>query len=160
IPRSVDPEMSLDIPPPAEFIAPEDRAPDAKDPYIGTTFDHRYKIEKLLGEGGMGGVYLARHKVIDKKVPVKVLRNDLARDREIVERFLQEAKAASSIGNAHIVDISDFGDLPDGSTYFVMEFLEGDSLAQMIDSGQQIHPDTIYHIAIQIADGLAAAHER
>jgi serine/threonine-protein kinase len=108
----------------------------------------------------MGFVYLARHKVIDKKVAVKVLRNDLARDREILERFLQEAKAASSIGNAHIIDISDFGDLPDGSTYFVMEFLEGDSLAEMIDSGQQIPPDTIYHIAIQLADGLAAAHER
>jgi serine/threonine-protein kinase len=153
-----DPEASLDIPPPADVKPPEERAPDASDPYIGTTFDHRYKIQKLLGEGGMGFVYLARHKVIDKKVAVKVLRADLAKDREILERFLQEAKAASSIGNPHIVDISDFGDLPDGSTYFVMEFLEGSSLSQLVDKGERLSVDRICHIGIQICDGLAAAH--
>jgi eukaryotic-like serine/threonine-protein kinase len=153
-----DPEASLDIPPPADVTPPEEREPDAKDPYIGTTFDHRYKIERLLGEGGMGFVYLARHKVIDKKVAVKVLRADLARDREILDRFLQEAKAASSIGNPHIVDISDFGDLPDGSTYFVMEFLEGQSLSQIMDGGDRLSVERIAHIATQIADGLSAAH--
>jgi serine/threonine protein kinase len=135
------------------------RANEAKDPYIGTTFDHRYKIEELIGEGGMGFVYRARHKVIDKKVAVKVLRADLARDKEILERFLQEARAASSIGNAHIIDISDFGDLPDGSTYFVMEFLDGKSLAAMFDSARRMPVERICHIAAQIADGLAAAHD-
>ncbi|MFT3765556.1 MAG: serine/threonine-protein kinase [Minicystis sp.] len=153
-----DPEASLDIPPPADVKPPEEREPDATDPYIGTTFDHRYKIQKLLGEGGMGFVYLARHKVIDKKVAVKVLRADLAKDREILDRFLQEAKAASSIGNPHIVDISDFGDLPDGSTYFVMEFLDGQSLSQLVDSGVRLAVERICHIALQIADGLSAAH--
>ncbi len=155
-----DPEASLDIPPPTELTPPEDRAPDAKDPYIGTTFDHRYKIQKLLGEGGMGFVYLARHKVIDKKVAVKVLRADLAKDREILDRFLQEAKAASSIGNAHIVDISDFGDLPDSSTYFVMEYLEGKSLGELVDQGSRLPAERICHIALQICDGLSAAHAR
>jgi serine/threonine-protein kinase len=160
IPRTLDPEASLDIPPPAEITPPDERPSGAKDPYIGTTFDHRYKIQQLLGEGGMGFVYLARHKVIDKKVAVKVLRSDLARDREILERFLQEAKAASSIGNPHIVDISDFGDLPDGSTYFVMEFLEGRSLSQLIDEGTRLQTERICNIAMQLADGLAAAHAR
>jgi serine/threonine-protein kinase len=155
-----DPEASLDIPPPAEVTPPEERGPDTTDPYIGTTFDHRYKIQKLLGEGGMGYVYLARHKVIDKKVAVKVLRSDMARDREILDRFLQEAKAASSIGNPHIVDISDFGDLPDGSTYFVMEFLEGQSLSQLVDSGVRLPVERICHIAIQLCEGLGAAHQR
>ncbi|WP_437678556.1 serine/threonine-protein kinase [Sorangium sp. So ce131] len=152
-------EPSLEIPPPDEVEPRERRPPGAKDPYIGTTFDHRYKIERLLGEGGMGYVYLARHKVIDKRVAVKVLRAELARDREIFERFVQEARAASSIGNPHIVDISDFGDLPDGSTYFVMEYLEGISLAQIIDSPNELPMDKVCHIALQLSAGLAAAHE-
>jgi len=153
-----DPEASLDIPPPADVSPPEDRESGANDPYIGTTFDHRYKIQRLLGEGGMGFVYLARHKVIDKRVAVKVLRADLAKDREILDRFLQEAKAASSIGNAHIVDISDFGDLPDGSTYFVMEFLEGQPLGSIVDASSRLSVERICHIGLQIADGLSAAH--
>ena len=159
LPASRRGENDPDIPPPAHVDA--ERPPGAKDPYIGTTFDHRYKIEKLLGEGGMGFVYLARHKVIDKKVAVKVLRSDMARDREILERFLQEARAASSIGNPHIIDISDFGDLPDGSTYFVMEFLDGRSLIQLNeDKDKRLEPELIAKIAIQMANGLAAAHER
>jgi serine/threonine protein kinase len=84
--------------------------------------------------------------VIDKKVAVKVLKRELAKDREILDRFLQEAKAASSIGNPHIVDISDFGDLPDGSTYFVMEFLDGQSLAALVDGGKSIPVERICHI--------------
>ncbi len=160
--KNVDPEASLDIPPPANVAAPpaegEVRPPDAKDPYIGTTFDHRYKIEALLGEGGMGVVYRARHKVIDKKVAVKVLRADMAKDREILDRFVQEAKAASSIGNPHIVDISDFGDLPDGSTYFVMELLDGVSLGQLLERKERFSVDRICAIGGQMADGLAAAH--
>jgi serine/threonine-protein kinase len=160
IPRMTDPEVSLDIPPPADIEPPEQRVEGAKDPYIGTTFDHRYKIQKLLGEGGMGFVYLARHKVIDKKVAVKILRSEMAKDREILDRFLQEAKAASSIGNPHIIDISDFGDLPDGSTYFVMEYLEGQSLGELVDSEAHLSTQRICHIARQMADGLAAAHER
>jgi serine/threonine-protein kinase len=158
LPTSKRGDHDPDIPPPA-YVEPE-RAPGAKDPYIGTTFDHRYKIERLLGEGGMGYVYLARHKVIDKKVAVKVLRSEMARDREILERFLQEARAASSIGNPHIIDISDFGDLPDGSTYFVMEFLDGRSLIQLTEKSKRLGAELITKIAIQMANGLAAAHER
>jgi eukaryotic-like serine/threonine-protein kinase len=157
-PHGREPEPSLEIPPPDEVEPYDRRPPGAKDPYIGTTFDHRYKIERLLGEGGMGFVYLARHKVIDKRVAVKVLRAELAKDREIFERFVQEARAASSIGNPHIVDISDFGDLPDGSTYFVMEYLEGQSLSQIIDSPNEIPMDRLCQIAMQLAAGLAAAH--
>jgi len=128
--------------------------------YIGTLIDGRYQVESLLGEGGMGVVYSARHKVIDKRVAIKVLRADMAREQEITERFLQEARAASSIGNPHIIDISDFGQLDDGSTYFVMEYLDGKPLGRLLEETRPLPVARLLNIARQIADGLAAAHQR
>ncbi len=137
------------------------------DLHVGKTLDGRYLVEKVLGEGGMGVVYAARHTLIDKRVAVKILRSEFTRDKEILDRFVLEAKTASSIGNPHIVDISDFGRLPDGGTYFVMEFLEGEALADAMSTGDKVvyqaKPlalDRIYKIARQICDGLGAAHER
>jgi serine/threonine-protein kinase len=128
------------------------------DPYLGCTIDNRYKVESVLGEGGMGVVYLCRHKIIDKKVAMKILRADLAREPEVTERFLIEAKAASSIGNQHIIDISDFGQLPDGSAYFVMEYLDGAPMSALIGEGNPMGLERILHVGIQLAEGLAAAH--
>lgn len=141
----------------APTVAPP---PEAEiDAYLGATIDGRYLVEKQLGEGGMGVVYLCRHTIIDKKVAMKVLRADMARNEEVTERFLNEARSASSIGNPHIIDISDFGRLPDGATYFVMEFLSGTPMAELADAGIALEPDRVGHIGIQLTQGLAAAHE-
>lgn len=129
-----------------------------QDPYLGATIDGRYKVEALLGEGGMGVVYRCVHTIIGKKVAMKVLRADLARDAEVTERFLNEAKAASSIGNAHIIDISDFGQFPDGAAYFVMEFLTGQPMSKLVEGSQPLPVQRILHLAGQIAEGLSAAH--
>jgi len=129
-----------------------------QDPYLGSTIDGRYKVEALLGEGGMGVVYRCVHTIIGKKVAMKVLRADLARDAEVTERFLNEAKAASSIGNAHIIDISDFGQFPDGAAYFVMEYLNGQPMSKLVEGAQPLPVQRILHLARQIAEGLSAAH--
>jgi serine/threonine protein kinase len=128
------------------------------DRYLGCTIDNRYKVEGIVGEGGMGVVYQCRHKIINKRVALKILRADLARDAEVTERFLMEAKAASAIDDEHIIDISDFGQLPDGAAYFVMEFLDGTPLSQLSGAGKSMAPSRIVHIALQLAEGLAAAH--
>jgi serine/threonine protein kinase len=129
-----------------------------QDPYLGATIDGRYKVEALLGEGGMGVVYRCVHTIIGKKVAMKVLRADLARDPEVTERFLNEAKAASTIGNSHIIDISDFGQFQDGATYFVMEFLVGQPLTRIMEGGKAVPLTRILHVARQLAEGLSAAH--
>jgi serine/threonine-protein kinase len=131
---------------------------DGKESYIGCVIDGRYSLESVLGEGGMGVVYACKHKLIGKRVAMKVLRADMARDPEVTTRFLNEARSASAIGNPHIIDISDFGRLPDGSTYFVMEYLDGLPLSKIISPDVPVPATRIVHIARQLAEGLAAAH--
>jgi eukaryotic-like serine/threonine-protein kinase len=130
----------------------------AVDPLVGQTIDGRYLVEGVLGEGGMGVVYRARHTGIDRKVAIKVLRSEFANDPEILERFVLEAKTATALGNPHIVDILDFGRLSDGSTYFAMEHLDGISLTEAIN--QRLTAERIAKIALQVCDGLGAAHEK
>jgi eukaryotic-like serine/threonine-protein kinase len=124
--------------------------------YVGYVIDGRYRIEKIIGRGGMGVVYRAKHTVIDKLAAIKILLP--TEDPDVVERFVNEAKAATSIGNDHIVDTVDFGELPDGSTFFVMEYLEGQTLAKLIKQEKFIPLSRAIDFAHQIAEGVGAAH--
>jgi serine/threonine-protein kinase len=131
---------------------------EEEDPYMGATISDRYIIDGVLGEGGMGRVYRAKHKVIGKTVAIKILHSELARDKAAVGRFVREAQAASSVGNPHIVDVADFGETKDGSTYFVMEFLDGPTLAELLEEKESFDADLVCDITLQITDGLEAAH--
>jgi serine/threonine protein kinase len=128
------------------------------DPLIGMTIDGRYLIERVLGEGGMGLVYRARHVVLNKLIAVKVLRAEVSNNAEVIARFHQEAQSATAIGNQHIIDVLDFGRLPDGATYFVMEYLNGSALTDVIERDAPIAIPRFVHIAKQLCDALGAAH--
>ncbi len=130
------------------------------DPLLGRVIDGRYRVEKSIGEGGMGIVYLISHAVLGKRMALKVLRGEMAKDADVVQRFMQEAQSATSIGDPNIIDISDFGRLPDGSVYFVMEYLDGESLSKLIARGGSIPMATAIHVVRQIASALEAAHAR
>jgi serine/threonine protein kinase len=128
------------------------------DPFLGQRIDGRYLIEKVIGSGGMGVVYEAIHESLKKRMAIKVLRPELSRTTTVVERFMREAQTASSIGHANIAAVTDFGYLPGGAPYFVMEFLEGRSLAERLDLGPLSIDETL-EFSDQIAAALTAAHD-
>jgi serine/threonine-protein kinase len=130
----------------------------ASDPYLGRIIAERYFVDRLLGVGSMGLVYRCRHAVIDKTVALKIIRQDLAQDEESVGRFMTEARSASAIGSKHIVEVLDFGTLPDGASYIVMEYLEGLTLGEALDAPGGLSLGDALDISIQTAEALGAAH--
>ncbi len=119
-----------------------------------------YRIVKLLGEGGMGVVYLAEHPGLRRRAAVKILHPELARRDEMVQRLFNEARAANAIGHRGIVEVSDFGVLPSGAPYLLMEFLDGQILAARIKAAGPLPPAAAFDIASQAASALDAAHAR
>jgi serine/threonine protein kinase len=117
-----------------------------------------YKIDRMLGEGGMGFVYEATHEVLHRRSAIKMLRPELANQAQIVTRFLNEAKAVNLIDHQHIVNVYDYGDSQDGSVYFVMEFLEGETLDDLMRKRRPMQLPLLLHVFGQIAKALAAAH--
>jgi serine/threonine-protein kinase len=115
---------------------------------------------RQIGEGGMGIVYEAQHVVLEKRVGLKVLREDFSRRADVVERFRQEARSASKIGHEHIVDISDFGETPSGASFFVMELLEGNDLAEELARKGALGAARTIAIVLQCAQALGAAHKK
>jgi eukaryotic-like serine/threonine-protein kinase len=144
------PKLDTPEPPPSSVSEREN--------LTGQLIDGRYQIDYVLGVGSMGIVYGARHAAVGKLVAVKALRAHLASDAEAIQRFNAEATAATSIGNQHIVETFDFGRLPDGAAYLVMEYLEGRSLAELIEGWSPLPLERIAKIGVQIAEALNAAH--
>ena len=124
----------------------------------GQLINDRYEILKLIGEGGMANVYLARDTILDRRVAVKVLRGDLAGDEKFVRRFQREALSASSLSHPNIVEIYDVGE-DEGNFYIVMEYIEGKTLKQLIKKrGVLSLPETM-DIMLQLLDALKSAHD-
>ena len=124
---------------------------------IGTTLSGRYRIERVIGEGGMGAVYQAEHTHMRKRVAVKVLHPEMSRMREVVTRFEREAMAAAHIDHPNVATATDFGKLDDGSFFLVLEFVEGKSLRDALGKSR-LSLGRALHVTRQIASGLARAH--
>jgi serine/threonine protein kinase len=124
---------------------------------VGTTLGDRYRIDALIGEGGMGRVYSAEHVLMRKRLAIKVLHRELTTMTEVVARFEREAMAAANIDHPNVAAATDFGKLPDGAVFLVLEYVQGKSLRDEI-AGGPIAAERALHITRQIASGLGSAH--
>ncbi len=124
----------------------------------GDLLEGRYRIFERIGEGGMGVVYAAEHAVLHRKCAVKVLHPSEAGDETMIARFRIEAQAAANIRHPNVVEVMDFGISPDNRPFFVMEYLEGESLADRLDAAGKLSEKETVGIVNQILAGLSAAH--
>jgi len=119
----------------------------------------KYRIERLLGRGGMGEVYEARHAVVGRRFAVKFLHPSVMRGSDSSARFLREAQAAGALDNEHIAAVVDFDNAEDGAPFLVMEYLNGESLATTLRREGVLPVQRVIGMLLQVCDGLAAAHE-
>ena len=118
-----------------------------------------YAIVSELGRGGMGVVYKGYEASLNRYVAIKVLADSLAHDASVKERFLREARSMAALNDTHIIQIYFIGD-DDGQTYFVMEFVDGESLGSVLKREGKLKPEQAAKIIFQTAQGLSTAHER
>src|SRR3569623_1335721 len=127
---------------------------------VGATLSGRDTVTRKIGQGGMGAVYEAKHTAIGGRFAVKVLLDKYAKRDAIVARLKQEAQLATSLDHEHIIRVTDFGSPDDGRTFVVMEFLEGESLAELLARETKLPEQRILRMASQAASALAAAHAK
>lgn len=120
----------------------------------------RYRIVSRVGAGAMGAVYQAEHVDLEKRVALKTLLAAAAREPKAIERFRQEARAASKIGNPFICDVTDFGQLPDNQVFFVMEYIDGPSLRDVLEVDKAVSLERALPILRMTCKALGAAHEK
>jgi len=133
-------------------------APPA-DPLIGVVLDDKYRLDELLGQGGMGAVYRATHLLIERPVAVKVLSQRLVTDESARERFRREARAAGRLQHTNAVAVTDFGETRDGLVYLVMELLEGRPLREVLARESPLDAARAVSLMMQISAAVEAAHE-
>ena len=129
------------------------------DALLDQVIDHRYYVEAVIGEGGMGRVYRVRHALLGKPLALKALRADLASDHEIAQRFIHEARVAASVSHPSLVRILDFGSLPTGQPYLIMELLEGVPLSSLLRRHGALAPARAVGIAREVAEAVQVVHD-
>ena len=127
---------------------------------IGTVLNDAYRIERLIGQGGMGAVYQSTHLRLERRVAIKVMARELADDADALARFDREAKITSGLGHPHIVQVFDFGTTPTGESFLVMEFLEGEDLEHRLRRCGRMPGADMLLIVKQVASALAATHAK
>ena len=125
---------------------------------VGDVLEGKYRIERVLGRGGMGTVYEGVHTRIHRRVAIKVLKGALAANDEMVKRFEREALAASTVKSNHVVEVFDVGQMPDGERYMILEYLDGESLSARLKRLKTMAPNQIFPLAVEMLEGLDAAH--
>ena len=139
---------------------PFDATPMGNPSVVGQTLGGKYKVLRVLGEGGMGSVYECEHVTLHRRVAIKVLNPTQARKNASVQRFHNEAQVAGAIGHPNICEIYDIGETDDGSPFLVMELLHGRTLADRIASEGALPFDDVVEIISQVLSGLVAAHDK
>ena len=159
------PKCQTEYPPNVE-VCPKDGVPTQEEsqaqshhPLLGK-FVGSYRIKKQIGAGAAGEVFLAEHPTLAKQVAVKVLKPKTSQDRELVARFFAEAKAVSLLEHPNIVGVLDLSVLPDGRAYYIMEYLEGQSLARRLAKQKQLVPFEAISLALELLKALAIAHRK
>src|SRR5918992_107723 len=131
--------------------------------YLGEILDDKYRLEKLLGHGGMGAVYLATHLGTERYVALKLISPQFMRNREFVERFKREARAAGRLRHPNVVDVTDFGfaRVKEGQVaYLVMEYLDGCTLGDVLEEEKRLPLEWVADILEQVCSAVHEAHQQ
>jgi serine/threonine protein kinase len=132
---------------------------ESSDPLIGTMFAEKYRVEKILGKGGMGTVYKALNVMMEQKVAIKLLKKELASDLTAVKRFFQEARVVSKLSHPNTIKVYDFGRAADGYLYIAMEFIDGKPLFNVIANESPFSAERVFRITSQMLKALGEAHK-
>src|ERR1700704_4576542 len=133
------------------------------DRYLGQTLDEKYRLERLLGQGGMGAVYLATHLGTERYVALKLITPQFMRNEEFVERFKREARAAGRLRHPNVVDVTDFGFARVGKesvAYLVMEYLDGCTLSDVLAEEERLPLYWVVDILEQVCSAVHEAHQQ